>query len=143
MIDNSQGGSTKQCSLLSSPPLMWKLACCSACVVHTVLHVGCHSPGGVLRVDCNSPGGVLVAADYSQLELRVIAHLSADRKLQSILNSGGDVFKMIASQWKMVDIADVTAEQRQHAKQVLLSIPFDTDSCIRGFGGDALCKSTS
>jgi len=108
-----------------------------------VLRVDCNSPGGVLRVDCNSPGGVLVAADYSQLELRVIAHLSADRKLQSILNSGGDVFKMIASQWKMVDIADVTAEQRQHAKQVLLCIPFDTDTCIRGFGGDALCKSMS
>jgi len=70
----------------------------------------------VLCID--SPGGVLVAADYSQLELRVIAHLSADRKLLSVLNSGGDVFKLIASQWKMVDITDVTAEQRQQAKQV-------------------------
>ena len=67
---------------------------------------------------CDSPGGVLVAADYSQLELRIIAHLSADRKLRSILNTGGDVFKLIASQWKMVDIADVTPEQRQQAKQV-------------------------
>jgi len=72
-----------------------------------------------LHIVCYSPGGVLVAADYSQLELRVIAHLSADRKLLGILNTGGDVFKLIASQWKMVDIADVTAEQRQQAKQVL------------------------
>jgi len=62
---------------------------------------------------------VLVAADYSQLELRVIAHLSSDRKLLAILNSGGDVFKLIASQWKMVDVDDVTAVQRQQAKQVL------------------------
>ena len=64
---------------------------------------------------------MLVAADYSQLELRVIAHLSADRKLLNILNSGGDVFKLIASQWKMADIADVTPEQRQQAKQVPFS----------------------
>jgi len=69
---------------------------------------------------------VLVAADYSQLELRVIAHLSADRKLLGILNTGGDVFKLIASQWKMVDIADVTAEQRQQAKQVFYCIHLGT-----------------
>jgi len=74
---------------------------------------------------CYSPGGVLVAADYSQLELRVIAHLSADRKLLGILNSGGDVFKLIASQWKMVDTTDVTAEQRQQAKQVFYCFHFD------------------
>jgi len=62
-----------------------------------------------------------VAADYSQLELRVIAHLSADRKLLGILNSGGDVFKLIASQWRTADIGDVTAEQRQQAKQVFVT----------------------
>jgi len=86
--------------------------------------VVCYSPGGVLVavscVVCYSPGGVLVAADYSQLELRVIAHLSADRKLLGILNAGGDVFKLIASQWKMVDTADVSTEHRQQAKQVFL-----------------------
>ena len=62
-----------------------------------------------------------MAADYSQLELRVIAHLSADRKLLGILNSGGDVFKLIASQWRTADIGDVTAEQRQQAKQVFVT----------------------
>ncbi len=60
----------------------------------------------------------MLAADYSQLELRVIAHLSQDRKLISILNAGGDVFKTIAAQWKGVDVEDVTGEQRQQAKQV-------------------------
>jgi len=68
---------------------------------------------------------VLVAADYSQLELRVIAHLSADRKLIAVLNSGADVFKLIASQWKAVDVTDVTTEHRQQAKQVSQVIRFD------------------
>ena len=64
------------------------------------------------------PGGVIVAADYSQLELRMIAHLAADRKLIAILNSGGDVFKMIAAEWKSCDVESVSAQERQHAKQV-------------------------
>ena len=64
-------------------------------------------------------GGVILAADYSQLELRIIAHLSGDRKLIRVLNTrGADVFKTIASQWKNVDVEDVTAEQRAQAKQV-------------------------
>nr|KAG5691719.1 hypothetical protein BaRGS_010222 [Batillaria attramentaria] len=67
--------------------------------------------------DITMPGGVMVAADYSQLELRVIAHLSGDRKLTSILNDDGDVFKLIAAQWKNTLPEAVTAEQRQQAKQ--------------------------
>ncbi|XP_041351343.1 DNA polymerase theta-like [Gigantopelta aegis] len=63
-------------------------------------------------------GGVIVAADYSQLELRIIAHLSQDRKLISILNNDGDVFKMIAAQWKRTTVEEITAEYRQQAKQI-------------------------
>ena len=63
-------------------------------------------------------GGVILAADYSQLELRVIAHLSNDKKLISILNGGGDVFKTIAAQWKGIEADQVTPVQRQQAKQV-------------------------
>ncbi|XP_076467231.1 DNA polymerase theta-like [Babylonia areolata] len=64
------------------------------------------------------PGGVILAADYSQLELRVIAHLSGDAKLISVLNNDGDVFKLIAAQWKNTEPEAVTAEERQHAKQI-------------------------
>ncbi|XP_033740640.1 LOW QUALITY PROTEIN: DNA polymerase theta-like [Pecten maximus] len=63
-------------------------------------------------------GGVMLAADYSQLELRMIAHLSGDSKLARILNQDGDVFKMIAAQWKNVSVDHVTPQQRQQAKQV-------------------------
>ena len=60
----------------------------------------------------------MLAADYSQLELRIIAYLSGDVKLLKILNMDGDVFKLIAGQWKCVPVEEVTAEQRAQAKQV-------------------------
>ena len=60
----------------------------------------------------------MLSADYSQLELRIISHLALDQTLLSLLNSGGDVFKDIASRWKSVSVEEVTGEQRQHAKQV-------------------------
>ena len=63
-------------------------------------------------------GGVLLAADYSQLELRIIAHLSRDSKLTRVLNAGGDVFKTIAGQMNHLEVGEVTATMRQHAKQV-------------------------
>ncbi|CAH2218762.1 DNA polymerase theta [Pelobates cultripes] len=64
------------------------------------------------------PGGLILAADYSQLELRILAHLSRDRRLTHVLNSGEDVFKSIAAEWKMIDPEAVTDRVRQQAKQV-------------------------
>lgn len=63
-------------------------------------------------------GGLILAADYSQLELRILAHLSRDRRLLQVLNSGEDVFKSIAAEWKMVDLEAVDDCMRQQAKQV-------------------------
>ena len=67
-------------------------------------------------------GGLILAADYSQLELRIIAHLSRDTRLIKILNEGGDVFRTIASQWKGVEPGEVTVDERQQAKQVRLCV---------------------
>lgn len=76
-------------------------------------------------------GGLILAADYSQLELRILAHLSRDRRLIHVLNSGTDVFKSIAAEWKMVDPASVDDNMRQHAKQVCYIIIYlHTFSCI-------------
>ncbi len=63
-----------------------------------------------------------MAADYSQLELRVLAHLSGDKRLQAILNGGGDVFKTIAAKWKGLEMNEVTDGHRQQAKQVKLYV---------------------
>jgi len=64
-------------------------------------------------------GYTLVSADYSQLELRILAHLSKDRKLSSVLNEGGDVFKSIAALWKSKSIEEITDDERQQAKRVI------------------------
>ncbi|MCI4386592.1 hypothetical protein PGIGA_G00064270 [Pangasianodon gigas] len=76
-------------------------------------------------------GGLILAADYSQLELRVLAHLSRDRRLLQVLNSGEDVFKSIAAEWKMVDPESVDDCLRQQAKQICYGI-------IYGMGAKSL-----
>ncbi len=65
-----------------------------------------------------SPGFLILAADYSQLELRILAHLSGDKRLRDALNAGKDVFKTIAARWKKVDVGEVSDEERQQAKQI-------------------------
>ncbi|XP_072116401.1 DNA polymerase theta [Mobula birostris] len=76
-------------------------------------------------------GGLILAADYSQLELRILAHLAKDNSLIQILNSGKDVFKSIAAAWKMVEPASVSDEWRQRAKQICYGI-------IYGIGAKSL-----
>lgn len=51
---------------------------------------------------------VILAADYSQLELRILAHLSGDDKLLQALNKNTDVFVEIAAQWKKVPVSQVS-----------------------------------
>lgn len=65
-------------------------------------------------------GGLILAADYSQLELRILAHLCHDDRLLRVLNSGTDVFKSIAAEWKRMDSATIGDALRQQAKQVIL-----------------------
>ncbi|NXL77581.1 DPOLQ polymerase, partial [Leptocoma aspasia] len=77
------------------------------------------------------PGGLILAADYSQLELRILAHLSCDCRLIQALNSGTDVFKNIAAEWKMIDPKAVGDRTRQQAKQICYGI-------IYGIGAKSL-----
>ncbi|XP_049641821.1 DNA polymerase theta [Suncus etruscus] len=76
-------------------------------------------------------GGFILAADYSQLELRILAHLSHDQRLIQVLNSGGDVFKSIAAEWKMIKPESVGDDLRQQAKQICYGI-------IYGMGAKSL-----
>ncbi|XP_058886953.1 DNA polymerase theta-like isoform X1 [Acipenser ruthenus] len=77
------------------------------------------------------PGGLILAADYCQLELRILAHLSRDRRLIQVLNSGADVFKSIAAEWKMIEPESVGDTLRQQAKQICYGI-------IYGMGAKSL-----
>ncbi|KAM5281391.1 DNA polymerase theta-like [Ctenodactylus gundi] len=77
------------------------------------------------------PGGLILAADYSQLELRILAHLSHDRRLIQVLNSGADVFRSIAAEWKMIGPESVGDDLRRQAKQICYGI-------IYGMGAKSL-----
>ena len=67
-------------------------------------------------------GHVLVSADYSQIELRVLAHLSGDKNLQEAFNEGADIHAAVASQVYGVGFDEVTSEQRSHAKTINFGI---------------------
>jgi DNA polymerase-1 len=64
------------------------------------------------------PGSVIVSADYSQIELRIMAHLSQDKGLLQAFAAGEDVHRHTASEIFGVDSAAVTAEQRRYAKVI-------------------------
>lgn len=65
---------------------------------------------------------IIVAADYSQIELRLIAEISKDASMLEAFNSGNDFHKATAAKVYKVNIEDVTDEQRRHAKTVNFSI---------------------
>ncbi|WOE30387.1 MULTISPECIES: DNA polymerase I [unclassified Acinetobacter] len=64
------------------------------------------------------PDRVLLAADYSQIELRLMAHFSQDDALLHAFNHGQDVHRRTAAEVLGIAIEDVTADQRRQAKAV-------------------------
>ena len=63
-------------------------------------------------------GNLIVAADYSQIELRIMAHLSGDEGLLKAFGDGLDVHKATAAEVFGVDLEQVTSEQRRSAKAI-------------------------
>ena len=64
------------------------------------------------------PGNKLVAADYSQVELRIMAHLSQDEGLLSAFSSSQDVHRATAADVFGVALEDVSTDQRRSAKAI-------------------------
>ena len=63
-------------------------------------------------------GNVLISADYSQIELRIMAHLSGDKNLTNAFNNDLDVHSATAAEIFRVDIKDVDSNQRRSAKAI-------------------------
>jgi DNA polymerase theta len=63
-------------------------------------------------------GHVLLSLDYSQLEVRLMAHFSQDPRFVQILHGGGDVFRHVAAGWLRKPEDQVTAEERSGAKRI-------------------------
>ncbi len=78
-------------------------------------------------------GYVIVSADYSQIELRLLAHLSEDPILGEAFRSGEDVHAFTASQVFEVPLGEVTKEMRRRAKAINFGV-------IYGMGDSALGK---
>ena len=70
------------------------------------------------------PGWVLLDADYSQIELRVLAHIADDAHMQAAFSSGEDIHAVTASQVFRVPLSEVTPEMRRNAKAVNFGIVY-------------------
>ncbi|MFC1952086.1 DNA polymerase I [Chloroflexota bacterium] len=81
------------------------------------------------------PGSFLLAADYSQIDLRALAHLSQDPNLLSAFNRDGDIHSATATQLFGVDTAKVTPDMRRLAKTVNFGV-------IYGMSGYGLERAT-
>lgn len=71
-----------------------------------------------------TPGNLLVAADYSQIELRVLAHMSQDEMLIDSFNHDEDIHARTASEVFGVPLHEVTKTQRRNAKAVNFGIVY-------------------
>ena len=63
-------------------------------------------------------GNVLISADYSQIELRIMAHLSGDKNLTHAFNNNIDVHSATASEIFNISLKEVTSEHRRSAKAI-------------------------
>ena len=79
------------------------------------------------------PGYKLLAADYSQIELRIMAHLSRDEGLMNAFRNNLDVHTATAAEVFKVELKDVTSDQRRSAKAINFGL-------IYGMGAQKLGK---
>ena len=73
-------------------------------------------------------GRVIASADYSQIELRIMAHLSGDHSLLHALHAGLDVHRATAAEVFGVEVDQVTSEQRRYAKVINFGLIYGMSS---------------
>lgn len=78
----------------------------------------------IRRAFVAKPGCVLIDGDYSQIELRVLAHMSGDAAMQDAFNRGQDIHTRTAAEINGVPMQQVTGEMRSAAKAVNFGIVY-------------------
>ncbi len=78
----------------------------------------------IRRMFVAKPGCLLVDADYSQIELRLLAHISGDETMREAFRTGEDIHRVTASQVFGVPVDEVTAQMRSSAKAVNFGIVY-------------------
>jgi DNA polymerase-1 len=81
------------------------------------------------------PGNVLLSVDYSQIELRIVAHMAGDEAMIAAFRAGQDIHAATAAAIYGVPLAAVTKEQRRHAKAINFGL-------IYGMSAFGLTRST-
>lgn len=74
------------------------------------------------------PGNALLAIDYSQIELRLMAHLSADPRLQAAFRQGLDIHQATSAEVFGLPIGEVTPDQRRAAKAINFGLIYGMSS---------------
>ena len=69
-------------------------------------------------------GNLLMAADYVQIELRILAHMSGDENLKRAFEEGQDIHTATAALVYKISVEEVTRDQRRKAKEVNYGIPY-------------------
>jgi DNA polymerase-1 len=69
-------------------------------------------------------GMTIVSADYSQIELRILAHMADDDNMKRAFQNGEDIHARTAAEILDKNIADITKEERSHAKAVNFGIVY-------------------
>ena len=82
----------------------------------------------IRKVFIPEDGYVFLDADYSQIELRILAHMSGDDKLIEAYNSAQDIHRITASQVFNIPFDQVTSQQRRNAKAVNFGIIYGISS---------------
>jgi len=80
--------------------------------------------GEIRKMFTAASGNVLIDADYSQIELRILAHISDDQVMKMAFESGEDIHAVTASQVFGIPLAQVTPIQRSRAKAVNFGIVY-------------------
>ncbi|KAH8312810.1 hypothetical protein KR044_013001, partial [Drosophila immigrans] len=76
----------------------------------------------------------LISADFCQLEMRILAHLSQDKALLTVMNSPQDLFTAIAAHWNKIPESEVSEHLRNGTKQICYGI-------VYGMGMRSLAES--
>ncbi len=66
----------------------------------------------------SAKGSVLLAVDYSQIELRIVAHMAQDKAMLAAFRAGQDIHATTAAAVHGIDLADVTPGMRRHSKAI-------------------------
>ena len=81
------------------------------------------------------PGNVLISLDYSQIELRIVAHMAGDEAMLDAFRAGQDIHATTAAAINDVPLEAVTKEMRRHAKAIIFGL-------IYGMSAFGLTRST-